>query len=113
MAKFYGEIGYGFATETSPGVHKDVITERNYFGDVVRLSRELLETEFVNNDISVGNSLSIVADAYAFEHFTAMRYVKWQGKYWTIKLTEVQRPRLILRLGGLYNGPKAPPPVSP
>lgn len=107
MAKFFGEIGYGFATETSPGVWKDVITEKSYFGDVIRLSRELQETEFVNDDISVGNSLSIVADAYAFEHFTAMRYVKWQTGFWRIKTVEVQRPRLILRLGGLYNGPKA------
>lgn len=106
MARFYGEIGYGFATETSPGVFKDTITVRTYSGDVIRNTRRLQETESVNNDIQVDNSLSIVADAYALEHFFAIRYAKWQGKLWKVQNVEVQRPRLILRLGGLYNGPK-------
>jgi|SRR5687767_1081826 len=113
MAKFFGEIGYGFATETSPGVWKREITERSYSGDVVRLSRELQETEAVNDDISIGNAVSIVADPYAFEHFSAMVYVNWQGNLWKIRNVEVQRPRLLLRLGGLYNGPKAAAPESP
>jgi hypothetical protein len=64
----------------------------------------------VNNDISVGNSISIVADAYANTHFFAMRYIKWAGTLWTISDVEVQSPRLILQLGGVYNGPTGPTP---
>ena len=53
MAKFYGEIGYGEAAEIAPGVYDDVITEKKYYGDVVRNSRKLQEGEKVNNDLSV------------------------------------------------------------
>jgi hypothetical protein len=107
LAKFYGKIGYGFATETAPGVWKDAITERTYSGDVIRNSRQLQESETVNDDLTVGNSVSIVADAYAFEHFHHIRYVIWSGAYWKVTNVDVQRPRLTLRFGGIYNGPKA------
>jgi len=106
MAKFYGAIGYGEATETSPGVYEDVITEYPYYGDVIRNTRKLREeTNKVNDDISVQNSISIVADAYANEHFFAIRYIRWQGALWKVTDVEVQMPRLLLRLGGVYNGP--------
>jgi hypothetical protein len=107
MAKFYGEIGYGETVEKSPGVWEDVITEKTYFGDVIRNSRQLKEGEGVNNDLSVGNSISIVSDAYANEHVFAIRYIRWAGALWTVVNVDVQSPRLVLRLGGVYNGPKA------
>lgn len=107
MAKFFGAVGYGETVESAPGVWDDVITEREYFGDVVRNARGLQEGDKVNDDISVDNSLSIVADAYAREHFFAMRYVRWAGALWKVSHVEVQSPRLILRLGGVYNGPTA------
>jgi hypothetical protein len=105
MAKFYGKIGYGEAEESAPGVYTDVITERDYYGDVVKNTRKLSEGEFLNNDLSVQNMISIVADAYANEHFFAIRYIQWAGALWTVSDVEVQSPRLLLRLGGVYNGP--------
>lgn len=105
MAKFYGKIGYGETVETSPGVWEDIIVERSYFGDVVRNSRKLEGEDKVNYDISVGNSISIVADAYANDHFFAIRYVEWAGTLWTVSNVDVESPRLTLRLGGVYNGP--------
>jgi hypothetical protein len=113
MAKFYGEIGYGATEQKSPGVWDDVITEHTYRGDVIRNSRGLQEGEKVNDDISVDHSISIVADAYAREHFFAIRYVRWAGTLWKVSNVEVQSPRLILRLGGVYNGPKAGAPNTP
>lgn len=107
MAKFYGEIGYGVTVETTPGVWKDVITEKSYFGDVIRNSRQLRDGESVNDDLSVGNSISIVADAYANEHFFAIRYIRWAGALWKVDNVDVESPRLVLRLGGVYNGPTA------
>lgn len=112
MAKFYGEIGYGEAVEDAPGVYIDAIVEYKYYGDVIRNTRKLTEGQSVNNDITVNNSISIVADAYAREHFFAIRYIRWAGALWTVSDVEVQSPRLILRLGGVYNGPVAAP-VSP
>lgn len=105
MAKFYGKVGYGETVETAPGVWTDVITEVQYYGDILRNTRQLQSGEKVNDDLSVNNSISIVADAYANEHFFAIRYIEWAGALWVVTDVEVQRPRLLLRLGGVYNGP--------
>jgi hypothetical protein len=113
MARYSGKIGYGVTTEISAGVWDDVITERTYFGDVVRNTRGLQEGEKVNSDLTVGNSISIVADQYANEHFFAIRYVEWAGTLWTVENVEVQSPRLLLRLGGVYNGPTYVAPEPP
>ena len=107
MAKFFGEIGYGETVQTAPGVWEDVITEKSYFGDVIRNSRQLRDGEKVNDDLSVGNSISIVADAYANTHFFAIRYIRWAGALWKVANVDVESPRLVLRLGGVYNGPTA------
>ncbi len=107
MAMFHGLIGYGETVETAPGVWQDNLVERNYFGDVIRNTRQLREGESLNNDLSVGNSISVVADAYANDHFFAIRYIQWAGTLWTVQDVEVQSPRLLLRLGGVYNGPRA------
>lgn len=105
MARFYDEVGYGTSVETAPGVWEDVIIARKYFGDVLRNTRKLDSGAQVNNDLSVGNSISIMADDDAFAHFFNMRYVKWMGTRWIVSEVEVSPPRLILRLGGVYNGP--------
>lgn len=108
MAKFYGSIGYVSSIETAPGVWTDsVVEEREYFGDVIRNSRRLDYGEKVNFDISVSNSISILADEYANENFHAIRYVRWNEVCWVSTNVEVRRPRLILELGGVYNGPTA------
>ena len=113
MAKFYGEVGFAQPVLIRAGVHDEVIVEHKYYGDVTRVSRSLQDGSKVNSDITVGNSISIVADAYANEHFFAMRYVKWAGVYWTVEKIDVLAPRLTLQLGGVYNGPKAEAPITP
>lgn len=107
MAKFHGRVGFGEQAETAPGVWTEEITEYPYYGDVVQNSRGLREGEQVNPDITVGNSISIVADAYAREHFFAIRYVTWAGVRWVVSNVDVQPPRLVLRLGEVYRGPSA------
>jgi hypothetical protein len=105
MARFFGKVGYGESVETAPGVWVDQIVEYEYYGDVVRNSRELRQGQYLNDDLSVQNSISIVADAYANEHFFAIRYVEWAGTLWTVDSVDVLAPRLLLRLGKVYNGP--------
>lgn len=108
MARFYGKIGYvGETVETSPGDWSAGVTERNYYGDVVRNTRRLGGGDKVNQDIVVTNQISVVADAYANAHYFAIRYVQWEGTFWTVTEVEVERPRLILTLGGVYNGETA------
>jgi hypothetical protein len=110
MAKYYGKVGYGpTSVETKPGVWTEVIVEREYVGDILRNTRRLESGESVNDDLSVNNLISIVADPYANENFFAIRYVTWMGALWKVTEVEVQSPRLLLRLGGKYNGPIAPP----
>jgi len=110
MAKFFGEVGYADGQIESPansGIFVDVIVEYPYYGDIIRNARRLEADQKVNFDISVGNSISIVADAYANEHFHAIRYIRWAGTLWIVTSVEVQRPRLLLELGGVYHGPTA------
>lgn len=106
MPKFYGEIGFSELVESpaGSGVWKEEIIPRNYYGDLIRNTRRLQSGERLNDDINISNEISIVADPYAREHFYAMRYVKFMGAKWKVSNVDVQYPRLILTLGGLYNG---------
>lgn len=104
MAKFYGAVGYVETSETTPGVWEEIITERTYYGDVTKNSRRLEGGENLNDNIALNNFISIVADPYAVQHFFAIRYVKWMGASWRVTNVEVQSPRLILTIGGVYNG---------
>lgn len=108
MAKFYGKIGYGKTVESKPGVHKEEITTREYYGDVIRNTRRLQTSDNLNDNISVANEISIIADPYANENFHSMRYVEFMGAKWKITNIEVQYPRLILTLGGVYSANKTP-----
>lgn len=103
MPKFYGAVGYAETVEISPGVWEEQITERNYYGDVIRNTRRLQSADKINDDINISNEISIVADPYANDHFYAIRYVVFQGAKWKVSNIDVQYPRLILSLGGLYN----------
>lgn len=103
MGKFYGEIGYAETVETAPGVWQERITKRQYSGDVVRNTSKMREGENLNDNLVLDNKLSIVADPFAYEKFHSMRYIKWMGALWKIVSIEVQRPRLILTIGGVYN----------
>lgn len=107
MAKFYGKIGYAKMIETAPGVHAEEIVERMYFGDTVRNVRNLQGSGQVNDNIDIANEISIVADPFANENFHAMRYVEFMGALWKITKVDVQYPRLILTVGGVYNGKQA------
>lgn len=105
MARFFGRVGYAEElVETDPGVWVESIVEYSYYGDVIRNSRYLRDGEHLNSDLIVENLISIIADAYANEHFFAIRYVEWAGVLWTVTSVEVQSPRLLLRLGEVYNG---------
>lgn len=90
--------------ETAPGVWEPSIVERPYYGDLIKNTRRLQSTDKVNDDINISNEVSIVADPYAMTNFHTMRYVQFMGAKWKITNVEVQYPRLILSLGGLYNG---------
>ena len=104
MAKFYGTIGFAETVETAPGVWTENIVNYNYFGDIIRNARRLQSSDQLNDDINISNEISIVADPYANKNFHSMRYVEFMGAKWKITNVEVRYPRLILTVGGVYNG---------
>lgn len=105
MARFCGIVGYAETKETRPLIWEDRIIERKYYGDVVKNKKRTENSGNVNDDIVLSNAISIIADAYAYDHFFAIKYVIWQNSKWKVTEVEVSRPRLILTLGGIYNGP--------
>lgn len=107
MAKFYGTVGYGEQVENAPGVWVDEIIERSYFGELVtNLRRQSQSSDKLNDDMTVTNDISIIADPFAIQNFQKMLYVEYLGVKWKIANVEVQYPRLILNLGGVYNAEK-------
>ena len=110
MARFFGPIGYEQAQiETEPGIYApSVMVEHNSFGTVLTRKRKWdASATGTNDDVSVTNRISIVADDYVNEHWPAIKYVKWGGVYWKVLSIDIVRPRIILSLGGVWNGDKA------
>lgn len=107
MAKFAGVIGYAETAETAPGVWEETVTERHHFGDWIRTMRRQQPADQLNDNINISNELSIIANPYAMDHFSKMQYVKYSGAAWKITNIELRYPRLILTLGGVYNGEQA------
>lgn len=106
MAKFYGVIGYAETVETKPGVWRPQEIRREYFGDLTRNSSSYESSGQANDNLRIANEISIVADPYARQNFHSMRYVEFMGAKWKITKVEVQYPRLILTIGGVYNDGK-------
>lgn len=105
--KFYGKIGFGETVEKSDGIWVDTIVEKDYYGDILKNVKRSEDAAKVNDDISLSNQLSIVSDPYLTNHFHAIKYVTMFGTNWKVTSVEVQFPRLLLTLGGVYNGQTA------
>lgn len=103
MAKFYGNIGYIDTVEVEPGIWEEQIVDRPYYGDLTRNTSRYQSSGGVNDDINISNNISIIADPYANENFQHMRYVEFMGAKWKITNVEIQYPRIILTVGGVYN----------
>lgn len=112
MAKFYGNIGFVRTRETSPGIAEEEFFERPYYGDIVRNTRRWESREQLNDDLVINNTVSIVADDFVTENLFAMRYVQWMGAAWKITNVEIQRPRLILTIGGVFHVPQTDPAAA-
>lgn len=102
--KYCGKIGFAMGDEESaPGVWTEQITERTYYGDLIRNTRRLQSSGNQNDNILISNEISIIADPFAYENFHAIRYAMYMGTKWKVTNVDVQRPRLTLSLGEVYN----------
>ena len=105
MAKFHGNIGFVEQYNSKPGVwSSERIVEREYYGDVLSSYFSARSTsETTNDELTLSNQISIVANKYAFENFQFMKYIVHMGVKWEITKVDVQYPRLVLSIGGVYN----------
>lgn len=104
MAKYWGKIGFSENVETRPGVWEERITERYYDGEWLRDSRSLRSGSDLNDNFSIANKLSILSDPFVKTNIVHLRYVDYMGIKWKVSSVEPLYPRIILTLGGEYNG---------
>ena len=104
MAKFSGKIGYAIQVESKPGVWTNQIVEKSYRGDFVLKQQRWETTEAVNSNLTLDNSVSIIADPYAYTNLGFMKYIIIGGKKWKISSLAINRPRIVIQIGGIYNG---------
>lgn len=104
MAKFAGAIGFSITKEIRPGAWVEEIVQKKYVGDIIRNIRRNPESQFsTNGSIALSNQISIVAkDRFIADNFQNIVYVEWKGAKWRVTAVDVERPRLILTLGGVY-----------
>lgn len=104
MSKFSGLIGFSETTETSPGVFTDTVVPKRYYGDVERQGRRWEKSDSVNDDLTINNYISIVADSFALENIGSMKWVSIGGSKWKVSSVEIAYPRIKITLGGVWNG---------
>lgn len=111
MPRFFGPVGFDQGeneNSSNPGVWDSVgMIEKNYYGSILKHNRKWDSGESINDDVNATNRISIVADDYAYKHCSGIRYVYWMGAYWKVLSFDVARPRIILNLGGVWNGKQA------
>lgn len=105
MNKWHGKIGFIKTVETVPDVYEEQVAEKLYRGDVIRNSSKWSQKQdSTNNDLNISNSISIIADPYLNNNIQSIRYIEFMGGLWDVTSIDVQFPRLVLSIGGVYNG---------
>lgn len=102
--KFSGNIGFVTTQMTKPGIYKEVAVERHYYGDLLKKTLRQQAAEQLNDNTRTNNQISIISDAYAYDHFHEIRYVVWKGVPWKVTTVDESFPRLTLSLGDIYTG---------
>ncbi len=105
MAKLRGPIGYATQRETSPGIWEEAIEEHICSAQLLRSTWSLQSSGAVNDDIRLANRISVLMNPYTNDPKFSIRYICYKGARWRVESVEEIRPRLILTIGGVYNGP--------
>ncbi len=104
MAKWHGKVGFGMSTESSPGVWTNEVISKFYSGDIIKNTIRNSASGEVNDDITISNRISILADPFAVSNLPSILFVEFMGNLWKVSDVEVNFPRMILSIGGIYNG---------
>ena len=104
MGKWHGNVGFAKTVETKPGIYEEQVAPKPYYGEVISNRWRRQNSGGVNDNIQIVNVISIVADAFANENCSDIAYVEYMGIKWKVTDVEPQYPRLLLTMGGVYNG---------
>ena len=103
--KWYGQVGFVKPVQTAPSVWTNEETIREYYGDVYRNSNQWsTNPDSTNDDFTVNHQISIIADPYVCSNCHLIKWVEFMGARWKVKSFEVKPPRLVLTIGGVWNG---------
>ncbi len=104
MAKWYGTLGFVQSSESAPGVWKDVVTKVETSGDLMQFEQRSQNSEKLTDDISFSNRISVLMDPFMMKNFQYLKFASFANSYWKVSSVNVQYPRMIFTLGGVYNG---------
>lgn len=107
MAKWYGNVGYIVNEEVRPGIWSPQVIEKPYYGDTLSNTSKWSSAGKVNDDLDVALKISIMADPFANQNLQSIKYVEYMGFKWKVTAINPEPPRLVLTMGGVYNGPQA------
>lgn len=105
MAKYCGNIGFAKSADDGHGVWEDTITEKKYYGDILQDNRRWSSSDHVMDNLTISTRFSILADSFANSNIGAMKYITYQSEKWKIENVDIQGRRLVISVGGVYNGP--------
>lgn len=104
MAKFYDDVWFLTTVEAAPSYWEEKLVSKKYMGDILKNTVGWQAgADKINDDLTINNTISIVADDFAMENLGAIKCVSWLGNKWKISSIEIEYPRLKLSIGGLYN----------
>lgn len=103
MAKFAGKVGFSNTIETSPGIWNSDTVEKIYVGDVLSMSLRYQNNTQINENVTLSKRISIIADIFVNNNIHTIKYITYMGIKWSISEFDIQYPRVILTLGGVYN----------
>lgn len=103
--RYCGKIGYVVTVDDdTTGICESSTVEKVAKGDVLTNHLRVTDGVNINPDITITNRLSIVSEPFLLNNFQNIRYATWRGTKWAVESVEIALPRVILSLGGVYNG---------
>lgn len=105
MARWHGKVGYTVTGKVEAGLYEEEeVMVREYSGDYSGFAWQNQNSGGINDNLVISGTVSIVADQFAYQNCSNISYVEVEGTKWKVTKIEPQHPRLILSLGGVYNG---------
>lgn len=105
--KYSGKVGFADTREITIDVYEEGIVEKHMIGDFLRYSSQYhFVSQSTVSDIQANHRISLIGTPYAREKFQKMVYITINGERWRISAAELATPRIIVTLGGIYNGPE-------